>query len=251
VTKSLKNPLSQKQLKQRLLDLGKERYHNNHVFHKLLHNGKLTKGQVQAWVLNRYCYQASIPIKDSAIMMRIEDSDLRRQWRQRLIDHDGDKEGKGGIAGWLKLAEGVGLNTKYVMSYEGALPATKFAVGAYIHFVSENSLLEAIASSLTEMFAPTIIEERVEGMLKHYDYINEDTLIYFKPRLTQAPRDVDMALNYVLAYAITYEQQMNVLHALQFKCDVLWSQLDALYFSYIEPGLIPPGCFNPMKIEAL
>ena len=238
-------PLTHELLEQRLRDIGKERYHNNHAFHDLLHSGKLSKGQVQAWALNRYCYQAAIPIKDSTIMARIEDADLRRQWRQRVIDHDGDKPGEGGIERWLKLAEGVGLDRDYVLLREGALPATKFAVGAYVHFVSEKSLLEAIASSLTEMFAPVIIAERVAGMLKNYDFINQDTLAYFTPRLTQAPRDVDFALAYVMEHARTYEQQMQVLQALRFKCDVLWSQLDGLYLSYVQPGLIPPGCFVP------
>ena len=245
MTKQLKEPLTPEQLEQSLRDIGAERYHNNHEFHKLLHSGKLSKGQVQAWALNRYCYQAAIPIKDSAIMARIEDADLRRQWRQRVIDHDGDEPGQGGIERWLKLAEGVGLDREYVMSREAALPATKFAVSAYVHFVSEKSLLEAIASSLTEMFSPVIIAERVAGMLKNYDFINEDTLAYFTPRLTQARRDVDLALAYVLEHAKTCEQQMNVLMALEFKCDVLWSQLDGLYLAYVEPRLIPPGCFVP------
>ena len=127
-------PLTAEQLEQKLRDIGKERYHNKHAFHKLLHNGQLTKGQVQAWALNRYCYQATIPIKDSAILSRIKDVDLRKHWHQRVIDHDGDTHGKEGVASWLKLVEGVGLDPYYVMSLEGALPITKYTVSAYVHF---------------------------------------------------------------------------------------------------------------------
>jgi pyrroloquinoline-quinone synthase len=130
------------------------------------------------------------------------------------------------------------------------LPTTRFAVDAYVAFVRDRSVLEAIASSLTEMFSPTIIAERVEGMLKGYPFITMDTLAYFKPRLTQAPRDADFALAYVKSEARTREEQQAVLNALRFKCDVLWSQLDGLYLAYVEPGFVPPGAFVPDR-EAL
>ena len=245
----LNKPLSSQQLEARLRAIGEERYHNKHPFHKLLHSGKLTKLQIQAWALNRYCYQAVIPKKDAAIMARIDDSTMRRQWRQRVIDHDGDKTGEGGIERWLRLAEGVELSREYVISQQGALPITQFAVQAYLHFVSEKTLLEAVASSLTEMFSPKIIAERIVGMLENYDFIDENTLAYFTPRLTQARRDVDFALAYVLEHALTCDQQTAVLRALEFKCDMLWSQLDALYLSYVSPGLIPPGCFGSEQTE--
>jgi len=232
-------------LEQRLRDIGSERYHNQHAFHKALHSGQLSKSQIQAWALNRYCYQAVIPKKDAAIMARIDDPQLRTIWRQRVIDHDGDGSDSGGINRWLKLTDSLGLDRDYVISQEGALPATKFAVDAYLHFVSERSLLEAIASSLTEMFSPTIIAERIAGMLANYDFVTEETMAYFRPRLSQAPRDVDFALAYVLEYADVKERQDQVAQALIFKCDVLWSQLDALYAAYVEPGMIPPGCFIP------
>ena len=161
------------------------------------------------------------------------------------MDHDGDAPGTGGIARWLRLAQGVGLDGAYVESTSGILPATRFAVDAYVAFVRERSVLEAIASSLTEMFSPNIIAERVSGMLAHYDWITRDTLAYFTPRLTQAPRDVDFALGYVREHARTGEQQHQALGALRFKCDVLWSQLDALHHAYVTPGLIPPGAFVP------
>lgn len=237
--------LSPDQLEARLRDIGAMRYHNNHPFHKRLHNGELNKGQVQAWALNRYCYQAAIPRKDAALMARLEESDTRRLWRQRMVDHDGERVGEGGIARWLALTDGLGLDRDYVVSMKGALPATKFAVGAYIDFVSERPILEAIASSLTEMFSPSIIAERVSGMLANYDFVDDRTLAYFNARLSQAPRDADHALDYVKTHARTPERQQAVLDALTFKCDVLWAQLDALTFAYVTPKQPPPGAFVP------
>lgn len=237
--------MTPEELESALRGIGAERYHNLHPFHKLLHSGKLRRGQVQAWALNRYYYQSQIPVKDAALIARLPTPELRRAWRTRLVDHDGDAPGTGGIARWLKLVEGVGLDPAYVQSTEGLLPATRFAVDAYVHFVSERSILEGIASSLTELFSPTIIAERVPNMLANYDYITKETLAYFAPRLTQAPRDAEFALSYVKQHATTREQQAAVLAALRFKCDVLWAQLDALYFAYVSPGLIPPGAFVP------
>ena len=237
--------LSKEQLEERLRKIGEHYYHNKHEFHKLLHSGKLNKGQIQAWALNRYCYQAGIPIKDSLLMAKLPSNDLRREWRQRVVDHDGRQVGEGGIERWLKLTEDLGLNRDYVISRKGALPATQFAVDAYIHFVADMPLLDAVASSLTEIFSPQIISERMTGMLANYDFITEDTLAYFKPRLKQARRDVDWALKYVLDNADTIKQQESVLQALRFKCDVLWSQLDGLYYAYVSPGFISPDCFNP------
>ena len=196
-------PLTADQLEEALRAIGAERYHNRHPFHKLLHGGRLTRGQIQAWALNRYYYQRSIPIKDATLMARLPTAELRRNWRSRLVDHDGDGIVPGGIERWLKLAEGVGLARDYVESTAGILPITRFAVDAYVHFVRDRSVLEAIASSLTEMFSPNIIAERVEGMLKGYSFITMDTLAYFKPRLTQAPRDADFALAFVKAEAKT------------------------------------------------
>jgi pyrroloquinoline quinone biosynthesis protein D len=237
--------LSPDQLEAALRDVGARRYHNLHPFHRLLHGGKLSRDQVRAWALNRYYYQAMIPVKDAAIVARMLDPGLRRIWRQRIIDHDGEGEHDGGIERWLKLTSGLDLPRDYVVSTRGLLPSTRFAVEAYVHFVREKSLLEAIASSLTEMFAPNIISERVAGMLANYDFVSKDTLAYFDKRLTQAPRDADFALDYVKRHATTPEMQAQVLGALTFKTDVLWSQLDALYFAYVEPGLPPPGAWVP------
>jgi pyrroloquinoline-quinone synthase len=237
--------LTPAELDAELRAIGAVRYHHLHPFHKLLHGGKLSKQQVQAWALNRYYYQVMIPIKDAHALTKLPTSELRREWRRRIIDHDGDREGTGGIERWLKLAEGVGLDRAYVQSTEGLLPGTRFAVEAYVNFVRDKPILEGIASSLTEMFSPGIIADRVQGMLANYDFITRETLAYFTPRLTQAPQDVDFALGYVKAEAKTRADQEKVLGALRFKCDVLWSQLDALYLAYVDPGLIPPGAFVP------
>lgn len=238
-------PMTPEALEAALRQIGAERYHNLHPFHRMLHAGKCTRGQVQAWALNRYYYQANIPAKDAALIARLPTAELRREWRRRLVDHDGDAPGTGGVARWLKLAEGVGLDRAYVESAVGILPATRFAVDAYVAFVRDRPILEGIASSLTEMFSPTIIAERVSGMLANYDWITQETLAYFTPRLTQAPRDVDFALGYVKQHARTRAEQESVMAALRFKCDVLWAQLDALHSAYVSPGRIPPGAFVP------
>ncbi|MFZ2872305.1 pyrroloquinoline-quinone synthase PqqC [Zavarzinia sp.] len=233
------------ELEAALRAIGAARYHDKHPFHGLLHSGHLSRDQVAAWALNRYYYQSRIPLKDAALLARLEDPALRRAWRQRIVDHDGEREGDGGIERWLKLTDSFGFDRDYVMSGRGILPATKFAVEAYVHFVAEKPLLDAIASSLTEMFAPGIITTRVAGMLSHYDFVSKETLAYFDKRLTQAPRDANFALDYVKREARRPDQQQAVLNALTFKCDVLWAQLDALHFAYVEPGLIAPGAWRP------
>jgi pyrroloquinoline-quinone synthase len=162
---------SAEELEATLRQIGAARYHNLHPFHRLLHGGKLNKGQVQAWALNRYYYQSTIPIKDAVVISRFRDRTIRREWRHRIEDHDGDIGSEGGIDRWLKLTEGLGLDSAYVESTEGILPATRFAVEAYVHFVRDKSPLEAIASSLTELFAPNLHEERISGMLAHYDFV--------------------------------------------------------------------------------
>lgn len=237
--------LSPDALEARLRAIGEERYHNLHPFHRLLHGGQLDRGQVQAWALNRYYYQASIPRKDATLLARLPTTELRREWRRRLIDHDGSGDAPGGVERWLALTDGLGLDRDYVVSLAGLLPATRFAVDAYVHFVRDRSVLEAVASSLTEMFSPSIISQRVSGMLRSYSFVTAETLAYFTPRLTQAPVDVAFALFYVKAHARTREQQEAVMAALRFKCDLLWAQLDALHFAYVAPRLPPPGAFVP------
>lgn len=237
--------LSPAELEASLQEIGRQRYHSLHPFHGLLHGGRLSRGQVQAWVLNRFYYQSRIPIKDASLLARCEDVALRREWRRRIEEHDGGPGNEGGIERWLVLAEAVGLSRDYVSSLEGILPATRFAVDAYVHFVRERSLLEAVASSLTELFAPKIHQERIAGLLQHYDFANERTMAYFQRRLREAPEDVKFGLDYVIREARTRGQQEAVLAAVRFKTDVLWAQLDALHHAYVEPGHVPPGAFVP------
>ena len=237
--------MSPEELEQELRAIGAERYHDKHPFHKLLHGGKLNKSQVQAWALNRYCYQSAVPRKDAALMSRCHDRQLRRDWIHRIMDHDGYGEEEGGIERWLMLTDGLGLDREYVFSRKGALPETIFAVEAYVNFVREKTLVEAVASSLTELFAPKIHKERISGMLENYDFISDKVMAYFKRRLTQAPDDANFALEYVKRNARTPEAQSAALDALRFKCNVLWALLDALHYAYVEPGLIPPGAFVP------
>ncbi len=224
--------------------VGATRYHSLHPFHHLLHGGKLNRGQVQAWALNRYYYQSSIPIKDAVVLSRFRDRDMRLEWRHRIEDHDGDFGTEGGIERWLKLTTGLGIPLDYVESTKGILPATRFAVDAYINFVRERSPLETVASSLTELFAPNLHEERIAGMLQNYDFINPSIMTYFQRRLDQAPRDAGFALDYVKQNARNEEEREAVVNALIFKTQVLWVQLDALYHSYVN-GFVPPGAFVP------
>jgi len=247
----LERLLSPDELEAALRDVLKGRYHNLHPFHKMMNAGELTLAQMQAWALNRYCYQYIIPKKDAIILARSDDPAFRREWRKRIEDHDGDedtaKNNPGGIERWLKLAEGIGLDRDMVISQAQVLPATRFAVGAYVDVVSSNSMLVAVASSLTELFSPIAIGERVPAMLARYDYITEETMAYFKPRLNQAPRDAEFALALVKEWAVTPEQQGEAIDALIAKCDILWAMLDALYHAYVEPGHIPPGAFVPER----
>lgn len=232
------------ELEARLRRIGAERYHNLHRFHRRLHSGQCSYEEVQAWALNRYYYQATIPIKDATILTRMTDAGERREWRKRIEDHDGLREGDGGVERWLRLTDSLGFSRDYVTSTEGILPGTRFAVEAYTEFCRSRSLLEAIASSLTELFSPTIIKERVAGMLEHYDFVSKDTLAYFSARPTQAKRDSDFALDYVKTHARTRAEQDAVIKALEFKCSVLWAQLDALWSAYVDRAL-PPGAWEP------
>jgi pyrroloquinoline-quinone synthase len=237
--------MSRESLEARLRAIGAERYHDKHPFHHRLHGGDCTPDQVRAWVINRWAYQAAIPMKDAAFMSRVYDPAIRREWRSRIEDHDGGIAEGGGIRRWLKLAEAVGLDPDYVASGRGVLPATQFAVDAYIRYVRDMPLLQAVASSLTELFAPKIHERRIEGLLAHYEFANPESLSYFRKRLTEAPKDVAYGLDWVLTHADTPEKEDMACEALIFKTNVLWAQLDALWGAYVEPGRIPPGAWRP------
>ena len=238
------------QLEQALLQIGDEMYHDKHPFHLLMNAGELTKAQLQAWALNRYYYQINIPIKDATMMSRLWDPDMRREWRRRILDHDGANDDEGGIERWYRLTDDLGLDRDYVKSTKGLLPATRFAVDAYTHFVHDRTILEGIASSLTELFSPAAISIRVPAMLKGYEYVTSDTLRYFEKRLSQAPRDANFALDYVKQHATTPELREQVCDALRVKCSILWAMLDALHSAYVEPGMIPPGAFDPANHNA-
>ncbi len=233
--------LSPDALETALRNIGAERYHHLHPFHVRLHSGGCTKDEVRAWALNRYCYQRTIPIKDATMLSRLDDVEMRREWRKRIVDHDGEHGDapEGGLRRWLALTDGLGLDRAYVVSMQGALPAVRFACQAYVSFVRDKSVLEAVASSLTELFSPMIIGQRVSGMLANYDFITEDILRYFGHRLSEAPRDADWALEYVKRHARTPEQQAAALGALEFKCGMLWCQLDALEHVYVNGNPCP------------
>jgi coenzyme PQQ biosynthesis protein C len=218
--------------------IGEERYHHKHPFHLLMHEGKLTRGQLQAWALNRYYYQSRIPIKDAIILSKSEDVALRRAWRKRIIDHDGDT-GVGGIEKWLQLAEAAGLDRNYVISAHAVLPGVRYAVDAYIDLVTNSTLLEAISSSLTELFAGQLIALRMDALAKHYPWL-QNGLAYFHGRLTQAPEDAAFAFDYAAEHADTPHLQSLVVRSLERKCALLWAQLDALQYCYVEPGSLPP-----------
>src|ERR1700684_3008800 len=191
--------LSLEDLRAQLQATGEERYHHKHPFHLLMHEGKLTRGQLQAWALNRYYYQSSIPIKDSIILSRGPDPVFRRAWRKRVVDHDGDATSEGGIKRWVKLAEATGLDAAQVRAGKGILPATRFAVNEYLNIVRSRSLLEAVASSLTELFSPKLITLRVDKLRQHYPWL-AGGLDYFSGRMTQAPEDAEFALALVVKH---------------------------------------------------
>jgi pyrroloquinoline-quinone synthase len=238
--------LSEGEFVARLHAIGEERYHHKHPFHQLMHEGKLTRGQLQAWALNRYVYQSRIPVKDAAILGRSDDPDFRRAWRKRIIDHDGDGARPGGIEKWLRLVEATGLNREQAIRSEGILPATLYAVDAYVHLVRTRTFLEAVASSLTEMFSRKLIALRMDCLRQHYPWL-ANGLDYFEGRITQAPEDAEFALGWVIEHARTREEQELALGALRAKCDILWAMLDAIYFAYVTPGWPPPGAFVPAK----
>jgi len=235
--------LNPEQLRTRLHAVGEERYHHQHPFHLMMHEGQLSRGQLQAWALNRYYYQSRIPLKDAIILSRSEDRDFRRVWRKRITDHDGDAMHEGGIERWIHLAEATGLDRERVTSGKEILPGVRYAVDAYLQLVRNRTFLEAVASSLTEMFSRDLIALRMDRLRQHYPWLS-DGLDYFTARLDQAPEDAQFALQWVAENATTRMEQEMAIGALRAKCDILWAQLDAIYFAYVEPGWPPPGAFQ-------
>jgi pyrroloquinoline-quinone synthase len=217
---------------ERLREEGARRYHDNHAFHQRMHKGELSRRQIQGWVTNRYYYQTRIPIKDALILSKSDDPAFRRLWIHRIHDHDGTREGEGGLALWLRLAEGVGLDRAEVASCARVEPAVRFACDAYVTLVRERSLLEAVASSLTEFFAPDIMSRRIAAWEKHYPWIDQGTLDYFRSRVTRARADSHEAIDYVTAHATTRALQDACVAALIRKCDILWAILDGIAAAY-------------------
>ena len=234
-------PLSREEFIEWVGREGEARYHDHHRYHQLMHDGKLTRVQLQQWVLNRYYYQTRVPIKDALILSKSEDPAFRRMWIKRIRDHDGEAAGEGGLELWLRLAEGVGLDRAEVASCRSVLPGVRFACDGYVELVRERTLLEAVASSLTEFFSPDLMTRRVLAWEKHYPWISADTLEYFRSRPPLARQDSMQAIEYVIAHAGTYELQARCVAALIRKTEILWHLLDSLYAAYVEPGWGPGG----------
>lgn len=209
-------------------------YHIHHEFHVRMNSGQLDQAAVQGWVANRFYYQTAIPVKDAAVMANCPERDVRRHWVQRIIDHDGIQGDEGGIEAWLQLGEAVGLSREDVLSQRRVLPGVRFAVDAYVNFARRATWQEAACSSLTELFAPTIHQRRLDTWPQHYPWIKPEGYAYFRKRLSEARRDVEHGLDITLSHFKTREQQQRALEILQFKLDILWSMLDAMWMAYVE-----------------
>ena len=208
------------------------RYHDQHPFSRRMNEGSLSRGQIQGWVANRFYYQETIPRKDAAILANCPEREIRRRWVRRILDQDGTADGEGGIEAWLRLGEAVGLPREEMADERHVVPGVRFAVDAYLTFARTRPWVEAVASSLTELFAPDLMAERLAAFERHYSWIDPQGLAYFRTRLTQAPRDSEHALEVVTEHCRTPDQQAAAVAALSFKCDVLWSVLDAIDRAY-------------------
>lgn len=213
----------------------KERYyHVHHPFHVLMNTGKLEREAVQGWVANRFYYQVSIPLKDAAVLANCPDREVRRLWVRRIVDHDGGQGSEGGIEAWLRLGESVGLDRETLHSQRQVLPGVRFAVDAYVNFARRASWQEAACSSLTELFAPTLHQRRLDHWPEAYPWIKAEGYQYFRQRLSEARRDVEHGLAITLEHFRTRAEQERALDVLQFKLDVLWTMLDAMWIAYVD-----------------
>jgi pyrroloquinoline-quinone synthase len=224
-------PWSKEQFEQQLRAKG-DRYHIHHPFHVAMNSGRCTRAQVQGWVLNRFYYQVSIPVKDAAILANMPDREHRRRWIQRILDHDGMPGSEGGIEAWLRLGEAVGLAREELTSLRHVLPGVRFAVDAYVNFARRAPWQQAVCASLTELFAPQIHKERLAGWPQHYPWIDASGYAYFRGRLAEARRDVEHGLEVTLEHFRSRAEQERALEILQFKLDILWSMLDAMQLAY-------------------
>lgn len=235
VTEESSSVWSEVEFRKQLEAIGKNRYHSNHPFHKRMHQGTLSEYELRSWIINRFYYQINLPVKDSIILSKLQSREDRRIWINRIIDHDGppftnsqDRNSYGGIDAWLQLAKAAGIADETINDHDAVKPGAKFAVDAYVNYCRNQTWYEAVASSLTELFAPNLISKRIEVFEKHYPWIKPEGLLYFKNRLTQAPRDCDHALKLILKHGTTRDMQDKAVKALHFKCDVLWALLDAI-----------------------
>lgn len=223
---------TRKEFEEKLKEKGRL-YHIHHPYQVNMNSGKSNKAQIQGWVANRFYYQTTIPIKDASIMANCSERDVRRQWMQRILDHDGVDGDDGGIEAWLRLGESVGMSRQEILSQEHVLPGVRFACDAYLNFARRASWQEAACSSLTELFAPEIHQKRLNTWPDHYPWIDIEGYQYFRKRLSEARRDVQHGLDITLEHFKTREQQEQALSILQFKLDVLWSMLDAMQIAYV------------------
>lgn len=221
-----------------LNELGSRLYHHLHPFHHLLRSGSATKLQVQAWALNRYYYQLIIPQKDAVIISRSSSPDFRRAWVQRILDHDGYSDYVGGINEWLTLTGALQLDPTYVKSTQGVLQGCRSAVDSYLTFVSERSFVEAVATSLTELFASKLVKDRAADMILKYDFISAESLIYFSKRPERSIRDSEFVLNYLDSLGLSEQLLSTVLFSVEWKCSMLWQFLDALQMEYVGPKTV-------------
>ena len=221
-------PWSRKKFTANLRKIGEKSYHHQHPFHVLMNSGKLSRPAIQTWVANRFYYQANIPIKDAAIISNCPLREVRRLWLHRIADHDGASGDEGGIGKWLRLGEACGLSRKELLGHDLVVPGVRFAVDAYVNFARTQPWPVAVASSLTELFAPDLMSKRLEAFKKFYPWVKASGLEYFQGRLVQAPRDSGEGLKLTLEHCVTLEMQQAAVRALQFKCDLLWTMLDAI-----------------------
>ena len=227
----MNEPWTKIEFERKLRDKGRF-YHIHHPFHVAMNSGESSPEQIRGWVANRFYYQTTIPVKDAAILANCKERSVRREWVQRVLDHDGYDQEEGGIEAWLSLAEAVGLTRDEVLSEEHVLPGVRFACDAYINFARQASWQEAACSSLTELFAPEIHKKRLQSWPEHYPWIDEEGYNYFRKRLSEARRDVRHGLNITLDFFDSRDLQDRALKILQFKLDILWSMLDAMQMAY-------------------
>jgi pyrroloquinoline-quinone synthase len=216
----------------RLREVGERAYHDKHPFHVAMNEGRLACEALRGWAANRFYYQRNIPLKDAAILSNCPLRDIRRLWIHRIVDHDGNGENEGGIEAWLRLGEACGLSHSELLEDRHLLPGVRFAVDAYVNFARTKPWPVAIASSLTELFAPDLMSTRLAAFEKFYTWIEPAGLDYFRRRVTQARRDSDEALVITIEHCHTPELQREAVSALAFKCDLLWSVLDAIHHDY-------------------